>query len=97
MDCDVSFGVYDVFVVVHILLDQFRFGDGFFKVKFLKVVSEVGFNASEFFGPVFFEFFIQRFDLGFLFEVFEINFVVADDLVEFLTDHNFDDRLSFEG
>ena len=96
MDCDVGFGICDSFVV-HILLDQFRFGKCLIKVNFFKVVSEVAFDASEFFRPVFFELFIQGFDLGFLLEVFEINFVVAGYFVEFLSDHNFNHSLSFKG
>ena len=97
VNCDVGFGVGDGFVVVDFLLGQFGLGKCFFEVKLFKVVSEIGFDASEFFGIGFLEFFIQGFDLGFVFKVFEVDFVVADYLVEFLSNHDVSDSLSFVG
>jgi hypothetical protein len=50
VNCDIGFGICDGFIAINFLLGQFGFSECFFEVKLFEVVSEVGFDASEFFG-----------------------------------------------
>lgn len=96
MNGDIGLGVDKGFRVIHLFLCHFRLGERLFLVELLELSSEIALNTSELFGVDFFEFFIKSLDLGFVFEVLEVNFVVADDLVEFLSDHQLLDVDSLE-